>query len=198
MQLMKSFRQPLGNGSIRLQALAPSYQNTSPTSSSSVTRPSSSDCKRYHAQSQHSQQSNPKKSAFLESYHHAFDHVHRPGHLISASSRQQYHQRRHICNQHDHQRRSFATTLNRSHAISPILSSPNVPGAPVPQSYATSPSAISIDEYHERSDTYIDSLVAKLEEIQEEREDVDVAYSVCTTISPASFCPTFTHSRAGI
>ena len=40
------------------------------------------------------------------------------------------------------------------------------------------PANITIDEYHKLSDAYIDGLVARLEELQEEREDVDVEYSV--------------------
>ena len=44
--------------------------------------------------------------------------------------------------------------------------------------HATEPSPLSIDQFHKFSDAYIDTLVAKLEEMQEEREDVDVEYSV--------------------
>lgn len=40
------------------------------------------------------------------------------------------------------------------------------------------PANISIEQYHQLSDEYMDSIVAKLEELQEEREDVDVEYSV--------------------
>lgn len=39
------------------------------------------------------------------------------------------------------------------------------------------------EQYHEVADLYIDNLVAKLEQIQEEREDVDVEYSVFFPIS---------------
>lgn len=38
--------------------------------------------------------------------------------------------------------------------------------------------ALDVDEYHALSDAYIDALVAQLEEIQEDREEVDVEYSV--------------------
>lgn len=40
------------------------------------------------------------------------------------------------------------------------------------------PAALHIDQYHRLADTYIDNLVAKLEEIQEERDEVDCEYSV--------------------
>ena len=43
---------------------------------------------------------------------------------------------------------------------------------------------MSTDEYHKRSDRYIDGLVAQLEEMQEEREDVDVEYSVRSPSPP--------------
>ena len=37
--------------------------------------------------------------------------------------------------------------------------------------------SISTDQFHRLSDAYIDAVVARLEEMQEEREDVDVEYS---------------------
>jgi hypothetical protein len=37
-----------------------------------------------------------------------------------------------------------------------------------------------MDEYHQVSDAYMDTIVAKLEQLQEAREDVDVEFSVCT------------------
>ena len=48
---------------------------------------------------------------------------------------------------------------------------------PPPAPHVTEPSPLSIDQYHALSDAYIDSLVAQLEEMQEEREEVDVEYS---------------------
>lgn len=42
----------------------------------------------------------------------------------------------------------------------------------------SAPEALDIDQYHRIADLYIDNLVAKLEEMQEEREDVDCEYSV--------------------
>ncbi|KAL9020897.1 MAG: hypothetical protein Q9185_001860 [Variospora sp. 1 TL-2023] len=41
----------------------------------------------------------------------------------------------------------------------------------------SSPEPLDIDRYHRLADTYIDALVAKLEEIQEERDEVDCEYS---------------------
>jgi hypothetical protein len=50
--------------------------------------------------------------------------------------------------------------------------------APPVAPHATEPTPLSTDQYHKLSDAYIDILVAKLEQMQEEREDVDVEYSV--------------------
>ncbi|KAI4115843.1 MAG: hypothetical protein LQ345_003640 [Seirophora villosa] len=46
-----------------------------------------------------------------------------------------------------------------------------------PAGAAAAPEPLDIDRYHRLADTYIDNLVAKLEEIQEERDDVDCEYS---------------------
>lgn len=46
---------------------------------------------------------------------------------------------------------------------------------------------LSTEQYHKISDRYIDGLVAQLEEMQEEREDVDVEYSVRLVPSPSPF-----------
>jgi len=42
---------------------------------------------------------------------------------------------------------------------------------------AAVPTEISIEEYHQVSDAYMDIVVAKLEQLQEQREDVDVEFS---------------------
>ncbi|KAI4244781.1 MAG: hypothetical protein L6R42_010362, partial [Xanthoria sp. 1 TBL-2021] len=57
---------------------------------------------------------------------------------------------------------AFSTSTRRLNA------SPAKPSAPEP---------ISIDQYHRLADHYIDTLVSKLEELQEERRDVDCEYS---------------------
>ncbi|KAL9127672.1 MAG: hypothetical protein Q9217_003499 [Psora testacea] len=60
-------------------------------------------------------------------------------------------------------RRQLTTTHHRA-AAQPVLPT-------------ATPASITIDEYHALSDEYIDTLVAQFEELQEEREDVDVEYS---------------------
>lgn len=69
---------------------------------------------------------------------------------------------------------AFSTSTRRLNA------SPAKPSAPEP---------ISIDQYHRLADHYIDTLVSKLEELQEERRDVDCEYSVCSSLAPASPLP---------
>ncbi|KAL8856193.1 MAG: hypothetical protein Q9178_007231 [Gyalolechia marmorata] len=48
--------------------------------------------------------------------------------------------------------------------------------APSPTASST-PEPISIDQFHRLADQYIDNLISKLEELQEERRDVDCEYS---------------------
>jgi len=47
-----------------------------------------------------------------------------------------------------------------------------------------SPTDLTPEQYHKLADQYIDDLVAELEEIQEEREEVDVEYSVSPESTP--------------
>ncbi|KAL9132505.1 MAG: hypothetical protein Q9175_006324, partial [Cornicularia normoerica] len=48
----------------------------------------------------------------------------------------------------------------------------------------TEAAELSTDQYHKLADQYIDRLVAQLEEMQEEREEVDVEYSVRLPLQP--------------
>lgn len=40
------------------------------------------------------------------------------------------------------------------------------------------PAEISIEEYHERADAFMNELVAKLEDMQDRKDDMDVEYTV--------------------
>ena len=51
-------------------------------------------------------------------------------------------------------------------------------------------------EFHERADAFIDVLVARLEDVQEEREDVDVEYTVRLTFSLAHLSSCFPPAAA--
>ncbi|KAI4139210.1 MAG: hypothetical protein LQ341_004307, partial [Variospora aurantia] len=66
-----------------------------------------------------------------------------------------------IQQQQQQQRPSFSTSTARPDA----------------DATTSSPEPLDIDRYHRLADTYIDALVAKLEEIQEERDEVDCEYS---------------------
>jgi frataxin len=78
--------------------------------------------------------------------------------------------------------RRFSTTPATSRGLSPDSEDPqpkraDVSGSPV------QPAEITIEEYHELSDAFMDTMVEKMEQLQEERDDVDVEYSVGSQIS---------------
>ena len=55
---------------------------------------------------------------------------------------------------------------------------------PTPEPHEETPSQkteIAIEEYHQRADEFMEALVAKLEQRQETKGDMDVEYSVCGT-----------------
>ena len=53
--------------------------------------------------------------------------------------------------------------------------------------HVTQATPLSIDQYHKLADDYLDSLIEELEELQDERDEVDVEYSVgSTTVAPSS------------
>jgi len=81
--------------------------------------------------------------------------------------------------------KSLASSSLRSFSSSPIVLKGIYPETDNPQTKdpereatVTEPTEVTIEEYHEAADEYIDRLVAILEELQEAREDVDVEYSV--------------------
>lgn len=80
----------------------------------------------------------------------------------------------------------FSTTSASYKAISPDPT-PREPAA----DNSASPADLSIEEYHQLSEDYMDSIVGKLEELQEDREDVDVEYSV--RLTSASVIPKTNH-----
>jgi frataxin len=48
------------------------------------------------------------------------------------------------------------------------------------------PAELTVAEYNELADAYMDAVVEKMEQLQEERDDVDVEYSVRYPISSNS------------
>lgn len=50
---------------------------------------------------------------------------------------------------------------------------------------APTPTELSTEEYHKLSDTYLDELLSELEELQENREDMDIEYHVSILLAHA-------------
>ena len=75
----------------------------------------------------------------------------------------------------------FSTTRPSLKGLSPESENPQ----PTPREQehnvsesASAPADITIERFHELADTYLEALIEKLEELQEETEEVDVEYSV--------------------
>ncbi len=89
---------------------------------------------------------------------------------------------------HSGTRASFQTSAP---ARRPLLEvDPNSPSSSMQNPSDSTPAApapveMSTEEYHQLADTLMDELVTKIEKLQEDREDVDVEYTV-------SHQPTFT------
>ncbi|KAI9777094.1 MAG: Mitochondrial chaperone Frataxin [Geoglossum umbratile] len=81
-------------------------------------------------------------------------------------------------------RKSIHTTPTTSRAITPDSSTPPAPSTT--PSHIAAPANISIEEYHDLADRFLDSLVVKLEGLSEQRDDVDVEYNagVLTLVFP--------------
>ncbi|PBP22016.1 hypothetical protein BUE80_DR007142 [Diplocarpon rosae] len=74
--------------------------------------------------------------------------------------------------------RYFSASRSSPKGLSPESADP-APKEAEKESYntASAPVDISIEEFHELADRYLDVLIEKLEALQEEREEVDVEYS---------------------
>ncbi|KAH6682800.1 Frataxin-like domain-containing protein [Halenospora varia] len=74
--------------------------------------------------------------------------------------------------------RYFSNSRTTAKGLSPETENPH-PKEPEPNSTlsASGPADITADEYHELSDQYMEALVDKLEQLQEEDEQVDCEYS---------------------
>ena len=78
-------------------------------------------------------------------------------------------------------RRFLSTTANR-HGITP---DDKPAKSPEPTQVLKTPADISEGTYHTVADEYLDKLISRLEELQDEREDVDVEYSVPADHTPS-------------
>jgi frataxin len=76
--------------------------------------------------------------------------------------------------------RSLTYTNKVRKGISPESEDPH-PLEPESNTPHKQAAELTAAEYQELSDEYMNTVVEKLEELQEEREDVDVEYSVCTS-----------------
>lgn len=86
------------------------------------------------------------------------------------------------------------------------------PKEPEPTYHVSEPTPVEDEDYHKYADEYLDRIVARVEELQEGREDVDVEYSVstCGRVSPvfaqayglvkskSSQANIYTYSQAGV
>lgn len=59
----------------------------------------------------------------------------------------------------------------------------------------TSPESLSVEQYHELADSYIDWLLEHFQELQQERADVDCEYSVGSLPSPPLSPTTISHNQ---
>ncbi|RFU28230.1 hypothetical protein B7463_g8104, partial [Scytalidium lignicola] len=72
--------------------------------------------------------------------------------------------------------RSFSSTRPPLKGLSPESEDPK-PREPQQQEFLKTPAELTIQEYNELSDEYLNNIVEKFEELQELRDDVDVEYS---------------------
>jgi len=83
--------------------------------------------------------------------------------------------------------RFFSSTRPSLKGLSPESENPQ-PTPREPEHNVTEsvsgPADITIEQFHEVADAYLEALIEKLEELQEETEEVDVEYSVCPLFFP--------------
>lgn len=83
--------------------------------------------------------------------------------------------------------RAFSASRCAYKGLSPETDNPQPRQPEEHTTNAAEPTEITIEEYHQVSDAYMDNILAKLEQLQEAREDVDVEFSVCTIHSHHPF-----------
>lgn len=81
--------------------------------------------------------------------------------------------------------RAFSTTRPASKGLSPESEDPPIPPSAdesntesIEYNVGGVPAELTADQYNELADEYLNSLIEKLEELQEETEEVDCEYSV--------------------
>jgi frataxin len=74
--------------------------------------------------------------------------------------------------------RAFSTSKPSFKGLSPESENPT-PKEAEPHNATAGPADLSIEKFHDLADEYMNALIEKLEQLQEEDEDVDCEYSVC-------------------
>jgi frataxin len=74
--------------------------------------------------------------------------------------------------------RAFSTSKPSFKGLSPESENPT-PKEAESHNPTAGPADISIEKFHDLADEYMNALIEKLEQLQEEDEDVDCEYSVC-------------------
>ena len=74
--------------------------------------------------------------------------------------------------------RYFSNVPRSNKGIFPETDNPE-PKESEPLHEIKEPTPLEDEEYHERAEQYLDEVVTKAEELQEEKQDIDVEYAVC-------------------
>jgi frataxin len=88
--------------------------------------------------------------------------------------------------------RAFSTSKPSFKGLSPESENPT-PKEAESHNPNAGPADISIEKFHDLADEYMNALVEKLEQLQEEDDDVDCEYSVC--LYPSSYPNKYKTSR---
>lgn len=78
--------------------------------------------------------------------------------------------------------RTFSSGRPALKGLSPESENPTPTLSPKASSTPAAPANLTAEQYNELSDAYMDALVTKLEELQDESENIDVDYSVLALI----------------
>jgi frataxin len=94
--------------------------------------------------------------------------------------------------------RRFISNSSHRKGITPDDKASKLPETP---EVIKTPADISEGDYHTLADEYLENLISRLEDLQDEREDVEVEYSVSRpppSFSPPPHTPSLTHPQAGV
>jgi frataxin len=75
---------------------------------------------------------------------------------------------------------TFSTCAIRRKGIMPETDNPSKPSSAANPATVFQPAELTDSQYHEIADTYLDHALGIFEEIQDQKDELDVEYSVCT------------------